>query len=143
MWSEGGDVLTDLGRRKVEAAFVVLPTTALIGVMVGGAPVAWRFAVAAVFFLVSPGLAVLAPARFRLELELAMILPTSLATTSLVSLALFYGGVWTPALTVACLAALCALGVAVAAARDLRAATATSVTTVLSGETEHGWGEAT
>lgn len=136
-------MLTDKGRRQVEAAFVVLPTTALIGVLVGGAPVAVRLAVAAVFFLVSPGLAVLAPARFRLELELAMLLPTSLATTSLVSLALFYAGVWTPPLTVACLAALCALGVAVAAARDIRAATATSATTVLSGETEHGWGEAT
>jgi hypothetical protein len=141
MWSQAGNVLTDLGRRRVEAAFVVLPTIALIGVMVGGAPIAWRFAAAAVFFLVSPGLAVLAPARFRLELELAVLLPTSLATTSLVSLALFYGGIWTPALTVACLAGLCALGVAAAAARGLRVATATSAPTVLSGE--HDWGEAT
>ncbi len=139
MWSEGGDVLTDKGRRQVEAALIIVPTIALIGVTVGGAPVAWRFPVAAVFFLVSPGLAVLAPARFRLELELAMVVPTSVATTSLLSLALFYGGVWTPALAVACLAGLCALGVAVLAARDLRAAD----TPVLSGVTENGWSEAT
>jgi hypothetical protein len=95
-------VLTDAGRRHIETAFLVLPPIALICAMVGDAPIGWRASAAAVFFLVSPGLAVLAPARFRWELELAMLLPTSLAMTTLVSLALFYAGVWTPTLAVVC-----------------------------------------
>jgi hypothetical protein len=136
-------VLTDKGRRQVEAAFVVLPTTAVIGVMVAGAPVAWRSAVAVVFFLVSPGLAVLIPARFRLELELAMLLPTSLAMTSLVSLALFYAGVWTPTLTVVCLSAVCAVGVLGGAVRDLRPATTTGANTGRPSDAGHNWGDAT
>lgn len=116
-------MLTDSDRRHIEAAFVVLPPITLICVMVGDAPVAWRSAVAAVFFLVSPGLAVLAPARFRWEIELAMLLPTSLAMTSLVSLALFYAGVWSPTLAVVCLSVVCVLGVLGSAARDLGLAT--------------------
>jgi hypothetical protein len=127
----------------VETAFVVLPTTAVIGVMVAGAPVAWRSAVALVFFIVSPGLAVLIPARFRLELELAMILPTSLAMTSLVSLALFYAGAWTPTLTVVCLAAVCAFGVLGGAVRGLRPATTTRAKTGQPSDVDPNWGDAT
>ena len=110
-------MLTDAGRRHIETAFLVLPPIALICAMVGDAPIGWRASAAAVFFLVSPGLAVLAPARFRWELELAMLLPTSLAMTTLVSLALFYAGVWTPTLAVVCLSAGCAVGVLSAAVR--------------------------
>jgi hypothetical protein len=110
-------VLTDAGRRHIETAFLVLPPIALICAMVVDAPIGWRASAAAVFFLVSPGLAVLAPARFRWELELAMLLPTSLAMTTLVSLALFYAGVWTPTLAVVCLSAGCAVGVLSAAVR--------------------------
>jgi hypothetical protein len=120
MWCEEGDMLTETARRQTEAAFVILPPIALIGVIVGEAPVAWRAAVASVFFLVSPGLAVLAPARFRLEIELAMLLPTSLSTTTLVSLGLFYTGDWTPMLTIGCLTLICAVGVAVVMAQGAR-----------------------
>jgi len=62
----------------------------------GNAPVALRSSVAAVFFLVSPGLAVLAPARFRWELELALLVPASLAVTTVVSVSLFFAGAWSP-----------------------------------------------
>ena len=136
-------MLTGKGRRQVEAAFVVLPTAALIGVTAGGAPVAWRIAVAAVFFLVSPGLAVLIPAQFRLEIELAMLLPASLAMTTLVSLALFYAGVWTPTLTVVCLSAVCAVGILGGAVRDLRPATTTGVNTGRPSDTDYSWGDVT
>ena len=111
-------MLTDAGRRGIETAFLVLPPIALGCAMVADAPIGWRAPAAAVFFLVSPGLAVLAPARFRWELELAMLLPTSLAMTTLVSLALFYAGVWTSTLAVVCLSAGCAVGVLSAAVRN-------------------------
>jgi hypothetical protein len=136
-------MLTDKARRHVETALMVLPPLAVFGVMIGDAPVAWRSAVAGVFFLVSPGLAVLAPARFRLEVELAMLLPTSIATTSLVSLVLFYAGVWTPMSTLACLAGLCALGVTLSAARNLVTATAGDATSGLLAEADYGWGDVT
>ena len=136
-------MLTNNGRWHIEAAFVLLPPIALIWVMVGDAPSAWRPAVAAVFFLISPGLAVLAPARFRWELELAILLPTSLAMTSLVSLALFYAGVWTPMLTVVCLSAVCAIGFLGAVTRDLRPGTVTRDNTGRPGATGYGWEDVT
>jgi hypothetical protein len=136
-------VLTNSGRRRIEAAFLVLPPIALISAMVGGVPIVWRSAVAAVFFLVSPGLAVLAPARFRWQLELAILVPTSLAMTSLVSSALFYAGVWTPMLAVVCLSALCAIGALGAAARDLRPPIGTHANTGRPVETAYTWGDVT
>lgn len=135
--------MTNSSRRHLEAAFLVLPPIGLIWAMVVGAPVAWRSPVAAVFFLVSPGLAVLAPARFRWEIELAMLVPTSLAMTSLVSLALFYAGVWTPMLSVVCLSAACAIGVLGAAARDLRPSMATRAGAGRQSERAYNWGDVT
>jgi hypothetical protein len=136
-------MLTDTGRRHIETAFLVLPPIALLWAMVGQAPIPWRASVAAVFFLISPGLAVLAPARFRWELELAMLIPTSLAVTTLVSLALFYAGVWTPALSVIALSAVCAVGVLSAAARNLRPANVSRSREGRPGETAYNWGDVT
>jgi hypothetical protein len=134
-------VLTASGRRQIEAALIVVPPIALLWVMVGNAPVPWRSAVAAVFFLVSPGMAVLAPVRFRLEIELTMLFPTSLATTSLVSLGLFYGGVWTPTLAVVCLCAVCAVGVLAASARGLADVARPLALSNPASETDHRWVE--
>jgi hypothetical protein len=134
-------VLTDSGRRQIEAALIVVPPIALLWVMVGNAPVPWRSTVAAVFFLVSPGMAVLAPARFRWEIELTMLFPTSLATTSLVSLGLFYGGVWTPTLTVACLCAVCVVGVLAASARGMADVARPLAVDSPPGEKDHRWVE--
>jgi hypothetical protein len=82
----------------------------MVAALAGDAPVLWRSCVAAVFFLVSPGLAVLAPARFRWEVELALLVPTSLAVTTVVSVALFFVGVWSPLTAVASLSACGAAG---------------------------------
>jgi hypothetical protein len=136
-------MLTDTGRRHIETAFLVLPPIVLLWAMAGHAPIPWRASAAAVFFLISPGLAVLAPARFRWELELAMLLPTSLAMTSLVSLALFYAGVWTPTLSVIALSVVCAVGVLGAAARNLRPGTAGRDNTGRPGATAYNWGDVT
>jgi hypothetical protein len=134
-------VLTASGRRQIEAALIVVPPIAVLSVMVGNTPVPWRSAVAAVFFLVSPGMAVLAPVRFRWEIELTMLFPTSLATTSLVSLGLFYAGVWTPTLAVVCLCVVCAVGVLAASARGMAdVARPLAVNSPPSG-TDHRWVE--
>ncbi|MEP6664966.1 MAG: hypothetical protein ABJA81_00845 [Nocardioidaceae bacterium] len=136
-------MLTSGRRRHLETGFVVLPPIAVIWAITGEAPIAWRGSIAAVFFLVSPGLAVLSPARLRWELELAMLLPTSAAMTTLVSLALFYAGVWTPTLTVIALSAVCAVGVLSAAARDLGAGTRLHAHTGWSDDTAYHWEDVT
>lgn len=111
MWGDGRDMLTGGGRQGVETAAMLLPSLAVTGTRLAEVPVAWQSAAAAVFFVVSPGMAVLAPARFRWEIELAVLVPTSLAVTSLVSLALFEARIWTPTLMVVALSALCAVGI--------------------------------
>src|SRR4029079_3296434 len=107
----GGErVLSPARRRRTEVSLLVLPPVAMLAAVAGDAPVAVRSCVAAVFFLESPGLAVLAPARFRWELELAVLGPSSLAVTTVVSVALFFAHARSPLSAVAILAVCCAAG---------------------------------
>lgn len=105
-------------RRDAELAAILLPTAALALCMAGEAPAPWRPGAAAVFFLVAPGLAVLAPLRLRLDLELALTVPVGLAVTSLLSLPLFFLRAWSGGSAVAVLVAVCVLGASVLWARS-------------------------
>jgi hypothetical protein len=97
-------------RRTAELVLLVASPAALVVAMVADAPQPWRATTAAVFFLLAPGLAVVAPMQLRLDLELALTVPVSLAMTSLASLPLFYLAVWSGGLAVAVLVAVCAGG---------------------------------
>jgi hypothetical protein len=99
-----------LHRREAELVLLVASPAALVVAMVADAPQSWRATVAAVFFLLGPGLAVVAPMHLRFDLELALTVPVSLAVTSLVSLPLFYLELWSGGLAVAVLVAICAAG---------------------------------
>jgi hypothetical protein len=97
-------------RREAELVLLVASSAALVVATVADAPQPWRATVAAVFFLLGPGLAVVAPMQLRFDLELALTVPVSLAMTSLASLPLFYLEVWSGGLAVAVLVAVCAGG---------------------------------
>ena len=106
-------MLTDTTRAIAERTVMLGGSAALAVAYFAGVGGAVQAGAAAFFFLLCPGLALLAPARFRLELELALVVPVSLAITALVSLALFFAGLWTSPVSVVVLI----LGVVVAAAR--------------------------
>jgi hypothetical protein len=97
-------------RRAAELVLLVASPAALVVAMVADAPQPWRATAAAVFFLLAPGLAVVAPMQLRLDLELALTVPVSLAMTSLASLPLFYLEVWSGGSAVAVLVVICAGG---------------------------------
>jgi hypothetical protein len=97
-------------RRAGELLLLVLSPISLVVMMVNDSPQPWRASAAAVFFLLAPGIGVLAPMHYRLDLELALAVPVSLAVTSLVSLPLFYLGLWSGGAAVAVLMVVCARG---------------------------------
>jgi hypothetical protein len=97
-------------RRAAELVLLVASPASLVVAMVADAPQPWRATTAAVFFLFAPGLAVVAPMQLRIDLELALTVPVSLAMTSLASLPLFYLAVWSGGSAVAVLVAVCAGG---------------------------------
>lgn len=105
-------------RRTAELFLLVVSPTGLVLTMVTDAPQPWRATTAVVFFLLAPGLGVLAPMHLRIDLELAMTVPVSLALTSLVSLPLFYLQIWSGGMAVALLVAVCVGGALILRARS-------------------------
>jgi hypothetical protein len=111
-------MLTSPSRSAAELVLLVVSPTALVLCMVTDAPPPWRATAAAVFFLLAPGLGVLAPLNLRIDLELALTVPISLAVTSLVSMPLFYLRIWSGSLAVAVLVVVCARGALLVWARS-------------------------
>ena len=93
-------MLTESRRVVIERVVMLGSSAALAAAYASGIGGAVQAAAAALFFLVCPGLALLAPARFALMLELALLVPVSLAVTALVSVALFFTGFWSGPLAV-------------------------------------------
>lgn len=118
-------MLTDSTRVLVERTVMLGGSAALAATyaLAVGGPL--QAGAAAFFFLLCPGLAVLTPARFALEVELALVVPVSLAVTALVSVALFFAGLWSGPLAVGVLIGGVVLSVLVGA---VLAAFATRVT---------------
>ena len=96
-------MLSDSQRVMVERAVMLVGSAVLAAAYASGIGGPVQAGAAALFFLLCPGLALLAPARFQLGVELALIVPVSLAVTALVSVALFFMGVWSSPLAVAVL----------------------------------------
>ena len=93
-------MLTESRRAMVERVVMLGGSAALAAAYASGVGGAGQAAAAGVFFLICPGLALLAPARFALAVELALLVPVSLAVTALVSVALFFTGFWSGPLAV-------------------------------------------
>jgi hypothetical protein len=108
-------------RSTAELVVLVASPTALVLAMVTDAPQPWRATAAAVFFLLAPGVGILAPLRLRIDLELALTIPVSLAVTSLAALPLFYLGTWSGGRAVALLVIVCACGALIVWARPMAA----------------------
>ena len=94
-------MLTESRRVMVERTVMLGGSAALAAAYASGVGGPVQAGAAAVFFLLCPGLALLAPARFALGVELALVVPLSLALTALVSVALFFTGFWSGPLAVA------------------------------------------
>jgi hypothetical protein len=76
-----------------------------------GAGAPWRMLFALWFVLVCPGLSLVGVLGLRDRfVELVVVAPLSLAIVTLTSLALFYGGVWTPNVEFGLLLWLCLAG---------------------------------
>jgi hypothetical protein len=103
-------MLTESRRMMIERAVMLGGSAAMAGAYAAGIGGAVQAAAAALFFLVCPGLALLAPARFALAVELALLVPVSLAVTALVSVALFFTGFWSGPLAVGVLIGLVVVG---------------------------------
>ena len=103
-------MLTESRRLMIERVVLLGGSAALVAAYASGVGGAVQAAAAALFFLVCPGLALLAPARFALAIELALLVPVSLAITALVSVALFFTGFWSGPLAVGMLVGLVLVG---------------------------------
>ena len=103
-------MLTESRRVMIERVVMVGGSAAMAGAYAADIGGAAQAAAAALFFLVCPGLALLAPARFALAVELALLVPVSLAVTALVSVALFFAGFWSGPLAVGVLIGLVVVG---------------------------------
>jgi hypothetical protein len=120
-------MLTESRRVIIERMVMLGGSAALAGAYAAGIGGAVQAAVAALFFLVCPGLALLAPARFALAVELALLVPVSLAVTALVSVALFFTGFWSGPLAVGVLIG----GVVVGAVLTVRPRSARSTAAIV------------
>ena len=91
---------------------IVLVSVAFLLTMIAsgvGAP--WRMIFALWFVLVCPGVSLVGVLGLRDRfVEMVVITPLSLAVVTLTSLALFYGGVWTPRMEFGLLLSLCLAG---------------------------------
>jgi hypothetical protein len=91
---------------------IVLVSAATLLIMIAtGAGAPWRMLFALWFVLVCPGLSLVGVLGLRDRfVELVVVAPLSLAVVTLTSLALFYGGVWTPDVEFGLLLWLCLAG---------------------------------
>ncbi len=118
-------MLTESQRVMIERVLMLGGSAALAAAYAADVGGAVQAGAAALFFLVCPGLALLAPARFALAVELALLVPVSLAVTALVSVALFFSGFWSGPLAVGVLIG----GVILGALMTWRPRTVTATTT--------------
>jgi hypothetical protein len=92
---------------------VLVSTAALAAVIATGVSAPWRLLIALLFVLICPGASLVGLLGLRDRfVELVVVGPLSMALVALTSIALFYGGVWSPRLEIALLAALCLGGLA-------------------------------
>jgi hypothetical protein len=91
---------------------IVLASGAALGaVIVTGAGAPWRTILALWFVLVCPGASLVGVLGLRDRLvELGLVAPLSLALVTLTSVALFYGGIWSPHAEFGLLLGLCLIG---------------------------------
>jgi hypothetical protein len=91
---------------------MVLASAAVLAMVIAtgvGAP--WRMLFALWFVFVCPGASLVGVLRLRDRfVEIAVVAPLSLAVVALTSIALFYGGVWSPDMEFGLLLGLCLAG---------------------------------
>jgi uncharacterized membrane protein len=90
---------------------VLVSGTVLATVIATGVGAPWRIILALWFVLTCPGVSLVGVLGLRDRfVELLMVAPLSLAVVTLTSLALFYGGMWSPNLEFGLLLGLCLAG---------------------------------
>lgn len=93
------------------SVMVLASAAALAMVVATGAGAPWRMLFALWFVLVCPGASLVGVLGLRDRfVEIAVVAPLSLAVVALTSIALFYGGVWSPGMEFALLLGLCVAG---------------------------------
>jgi|tagenome__1003787_1003787.scaffolds.fasta_scaffold20103616_2 uncharacterized membrane protein len=94
-------------------AVVVVSLVLLVTARVDPLDESWRAIAAAVFVLLAPGASLVPLVGLRdTGVELALVVPFSIATVILTAVALFYTNSWTPDREFAVLVGICAVGVA-------------------------------
>jgi hypothetical protein len=92
---------------------VLFSVVALAAVVATGGGGPLRTVLAVWFVLVCPGVSLVGVLGLRDRfVEMAVVAPLSLAVVALTSIALFYGGVWSPGLEFGLLLGLCLAGLA-------------------------------
>jgi len=97
--------------RWLRPALVLVPGAALIAVIATGVGAPWRTVLALWFVIVCPGASLVGVLGVRDRfVELVVVAPLSLTLVTLTSVALFYGGIWSPDVEFALLLGLCLVG---------------------------------
>ncbi|HEY5988415.1 MAG TPA: hypothetical protein VIV12_18860 [Streptosporangiaceae bacterium] len=97
--------------RWLRPALVLVPGAALIAVIATGVGAPWRTILALWFVIVCPGASLVGVLGVRDRfVELVVIAPLSMTLVTLTSVALFYGGIWSPDVEFALLLGLCLVG---------------------------------
>lgn len=90
---------------------VLVSTATLVAMIAAGVGAPWRMIFALWFVLVCPGMSLVGVLGLRDRfVEMVVVAPLSLAVVTLTSLALFYGGTWTPNVELGLLLWLCLAG---------------------------------
>jgi hypothetical protein len=90
---------------------VLVSGAALAAAIATGAGAPWRMIFAVWFVLICPGASLVGALRLRDRfVEMAVVMPLSLAVVAFTSGALFYGGVWSPDVEFGLLLGLCLAG---------------------------------
>ena len=99
----------------------------------------WRVAAAVVFVLLAPGASLVPLVGLRdTGVELALVVPLSIATVILTAVALFYTNTWTPDREFAVLVGICAVAVAGRVIADIVRSPRTDLEGSPTGEFGHG-----